>query len=58
MWCVQCFRYRLEVIPSVPGEKVFYEDKNKPESIIRLEQMHKFDPFFDVGHFTCQINPN
>lgn len=40
-------RYREEVIPNLPSEKVFYEDKNKQESIIRLEQMHKFDSFFD-----------
>lgn len=40
-------RYIAEIVPTLPDEFVFYEDKQKPETMFRLEQISKHDPFFE-----------
>eukprot|EP00118_Oscarella_pearsei_P006548 m.29762 g.29762 ORF g.29762 m.29762 type:complete len:270 (+) comp31226_c0_seq5:29-838(+) len=39
-------RYRENVVPRISSKYVFYEDKSRLDSLIRLEQMHTFDDFF------------
>jgi len=39
-------RYVAEVVPKLPPEAVYYENKNNPKSLKRLNQMHQFDPYF------------
>jgi phytanoyl-CoA hydroxylase len=43
----QVERYLARIVPTLPDEAVFYEDKQKPETMMRLERMEKHDPFFD-----------
>ncbi|XP_066295201.1 phytanoyl-CoA dioxygenase, peroxisomal-like isoform X1 [Branchiostoma lanceolatum] len=44
-------RYRREVVPNIANKDVFYEEKDNPDTIIRLERMQTNDDFFkDLGH--------
>jgi len=40
-------RYVAEVVPTLPAEAVFYEDKERPATMMRLDMMEKYDPYFD-----------
>lgn len=40
-------RYILEVVPSLESIEVFYEDKQRPESLKQLPRMDEHDTFFD-----------
>ena len=40
-------RYISEVIPTVPPENAFYEDKSDPSTLKQLPHMQSFDPYFD-----------
>lgn len=40
-------RYISEVIPSLEATEVFYEDKERPETLKQLIRMHEHDGFFD-----------
>lgn len=42
----QIDRYVREVLPGLPPERAYYEDKNDPRSLFRLEVMQD-DPWFD-----------
>ena len=50
-------RHLAQVVPTLPDEAVFYEDKQRPASMMRLENMEKYDPYFDKllrsDPFTC-----
>lgn len=43
----QVDRYIARIVPTLPAESVFYEDKQNPESVMRLERMNTRDPYFD-----------
>jgi phytanoyl-CoA hydroxylase len=40
-------RYMKEIAPDLPEEDALYEDKDNPETLFRLERMHKHAPYFD-----------
>ncbi|XP_078686079.1 phytanoyl-CoA dioxygenase, peroxisomal-like [Branchiostoma floridae x Branchiostoma belcheri] len=43
-------RYRRDVVPNISNKDVFYEEKDNPDTIIRLERMQNSDDFFkDLG---------
>ena len=44
----QVERYITRIVPTLSVEYVFYEDKQKPETMMRLERMNEHDPFFDA----------
>jgi phytanoyl-CoA hydroxylase len=39
-------RYIREIVPTLPPEHVFYEDKQRPETLKQLQVMHEHDPYF------------
>jgi phytanoyl-CoA hydroxylase len=39
-------RYIRDIVPSLPPEHVFYEDKARPETLKQLQVMHDYDPYF------------
>ena len=43
----QINRYKTEVYPDIPSELGFYEDKDDPESLMRLQEMHLHDAYFE-----------
>jgi phytanoyl-CoA hydroxylase len=43
----QVERYVAEVVPKLPAEAVFYENKQRPETMMRLDMMEKYDLYFD-----------
>ncbi|MBL4575433.1 MAG: phytanoyl-CoA dioxygenase family protein [Opitutaceae bacterium] len=40
-------RYIREVLPRLESTEVFYEDKDRPETLMRLNRMYAHDAFFD-----------
>ena len=40
-------RYILEVVPSIPDESAFYQDKSRPESLKQLQHLEKHEPYFE-----------
>ena len=40
-------RYIAKVLPALSSEAAFYEDKQRPESLMRLERMDRHDTYFD-----------
>ena len=39
-------RFIREIVPNLPSDQVFYEDKNKPATLKQIQQMFKHDSFF------------
>lgn len=39
-------RFIREVVPTLPPEHVFYEDKAKPETLKQMQNLHTYDDFF------------
>lgn len=44
--CGRLDRYLLDIVPTLPPEHVFYEDKQRPETLKQLQVMHRYDPYF------------
>lgn len=44
-------RFLSDIVPSMPREHVFYEDKSDPSTLKQLQQMGSYDPWFH-GQFT------
>lgn len=40
-------RFLSEVMPTMPSEHVFFEDKSKPETLKQLQHIWQYDPWFD-----------
>lgn len=40
-------RYLREIAPGLPDAEKFFEDKADPDSVIRLNNMHQHDPYFN-----------
>jgi phytanoyl-CoA hydroxylase len=40
-------RYISEILPGLESTEVFYEDKDRPETLMRLNRMYEHDAFFD-----------
>ena len=34
------------VVPAMPSEYVFFEDKQRPETLKQLQSLHEYDEFF------------
>ena len=43
-------RYIQDIVPALPKEHVFYEDKDRPETLKQLQQMQEHDAYF--GEFS------
>ena len=43
----QIDRYVREVVPKLDGAEVYYEEMGKRDTIMRLERMDQYDPYFD-----------
>lgn len=41
-------RFIVEVVPGLPPDQVFYEDKNDPTTLKQLQRMHEHDPWFNA----------
>jgi len=39
-------RFIQEIVPQLPPEQVFYEDKNIPATLKQIQRMHDHDPWF------------
>lgn len=39
-------RFITKVVPTIDAQHVFYEDKNKPETMLRVENLQNQDPYF------------
>ena len=39
-------RYIAEIVPTMPGTEVYYEDKDKPETLKQIQQMSHYEPVF------------
>jgi phytanoyl-CoA hydroxylase len=39
-------RFIRDIVPKLPPEHVFYEDKQRPETLKQLQVMHEHDPYF------------
>jgi phytanoyl-CoA hydroxylase len=44
-------RFISDVVPDMPAEHVFYEDKDDPSTLKQLQEMGTYDPWFN-GQFT------
>lgn len=44
----QVNRYITELVPQLPGEHVYYEDKSDPSTLKQLQRMHEHDPWFEA----------
>ena len=40
-------RFIREVVPSIPDEAAFYQDKSQPETLKQMQHMEKFEPYFE-----------
>ena len=40
-------RYIREVVPSIPDESAFYQDKSRPETLKQLQHLEKYEPYFE-----------
>ena len=45
-WLDQLQRYIDEIVPTVDPKLVYYEDKDRPETLLRAERMNEHDPYF------------
>lgn len=45
-WLAQIDRYVGQVAPTLDPNHVFYEDKSRPETLLRAERMDEFDDYF------------
>jgi phytanoyl-CoA hydroxylase len=45
--CSEIDRYIRDVVPRLPVESVFYEEKGRPETLKQLQVMHQHDPYFE-----------
>jgi len=44
-------RFIQQIIPNMPAERIFYENKNDPNSLKQIQQMSEYDAFFyDLLH--------
>ena len=41
-------RYIREVVPSIPDEAAFYQDKSRPETLKQLQHLEKYEPYFEA----------
>lgn len=39
-------RFIREIVPTLPPDQVFYDDKGRPETLKQIQAMHRHDPFF------------
>ncbi len=39
-------RFMRDVVPTMPCEKVFFEDKQRPETLKQLQSLHDYDEYF------------
>lgn len=46
-WIAHVDRFTRDVAPTLPPEHVFYEDKKDPTTLKQIQQMGKYDPWFD-----------
>ena len=49
-------RYIARIVPSLPPEHVFYENKDDPATLKQLQRMHEYDPWF--GEFMARLRRN
>ena len=42
----QIARYIREVVPTLPDQSAFYQDKDRPETLKQLQKMGDYDAFF------------
>ena len=42
-------RFIAEVVPSLHGDQVFYEEKEKPETLKQIQFMFKHDSYFHLN---------
>ena len=40
-------RFIVEYVPALPPEHVFFEDKSNPSSLKQIQQLHKYERFFE-----------
>ena len=40
-------RFIREVVPSIPDEAAFYQDKSQPETLKQMQHIAKFEPYFE-----------
>ena len=43
----QIDRFIADVVPTLPREQVFYEDKNRPDTLKQIQHLWKHDPVFE-----------
>ena len=43
----QVDRYIREIVPTLPKEAAFFDDYAKPETMRKMQSLHKYDPWFD-----------
>lgn len=43
----QLDRYVREVVPTLPKDQAFFDDYAKPETLRKMQSLHKHDPWFD-----------
>ena len=39
-------RYIRDVVPALPPEHKFYEDKQRPDTLKQLQVLYEYDPYF------------
>lgn len=44
---VQIDRYIREVVPGLPKDQAFFDDYARPETLRKLQSLHRHDPWFD-----------
>ncbi|NKB66780.1 MAG: phytanoyl-CoA dioxygenase family protein [Candidatus Latescibacteria bacterium] len=40
-------RYIRDIVPTLPDQAAFYQDKGRPETLKQLQRMGEYDPFFN-----------
>ncbi len=48
-------RFIAEIVPSMPGKHVFYEDKSKPETLKQMQDLFRYDPYFEQMTFHSEF---
>ncbi len=51
----QLARVIAEVVPTLPREQVYYEDKNDPTSLKQIQQLFTHDPYFESLFFKSRF---
>lgn len=41
-------RYVRDVVPQLPKDQAFFDDYAKPETLRKMQSLHKHDPWFDT----------